>query len=325
MVQKLDSKDLKLVYWMNKDAKLTSKRLAYLLNTSREVVEYRFKRLKEQNIIKKQIALVNTSILGYDSFLLLLELQNYSPAKEVEISEKIKNHSNTKWLIKCTGHWDLQVAITARDRKELKKVVDEITLICSETLRSYDFTYNIEFLKKENLGFLIDKEYKSEYKKSKKLKLKAKDELLLKLLAYDSKTTFLELANKTGLNVETVKSRIKHLTDAKVIVGHQMIVDLSRIGYLNHYIFMRINDLSETLEASIKTFFETLPAVVFVERLLGAWDLRIQVVAEDINIFEQTLQQIREFLSEHLTSYESCIMLEELKRNSMPEGVVLEV
>ncbi|MFC1723281.1 Lrp/AsnC family transcriptional regulator, partial [Nanoarchaeota archaeon] len=152
---KLDNKDKEIVRLLNENARLTSKAIGSNVNISREVADYRIKRLMKNGLITGYITLVSDRRLGYETYLLLLQLQNYTKEDEKRIIEFLNNHSFTKWVLKCSGDWDIQTVVIAKNKNHIATIIDEIDNFCGENLRKIDLTIIINLLVGENLAFLI--------------------------------------------------------------------------------------------------------------------------------------------------------------------------
>ena len=87
---KLDNKDKEILRLLNENARLTSKSIGQSTNISREVADYRIKRLIKNGLISGFITLVSDRRLGYETYLLLLQLQNYTKEDEERILKFLK-------------------------------------------------------------------------------------------------------------------------------------------------------------------------------------------------------------------------------------------
>ena len=104
----------------------------------------------------------------------------------------------------------------------------------------------------------------------------------------------------------------------------QTVVDQSKLNYLLYSVFLKINNYSPQRESQIRTFFHSLPNITFAERILGNWDMRLQISCATPQELEKILQKVREFLSTDLKYYNSALMLKEFKRVAYPKGMMQE-
>lgn len=326
MPQTLDLKDRRILYLLNENARFTTNKIGSILSCSREVVEYRIKKLQKEGIISNFITLINGSRLGFDTYLMLIQLQNFSSESEKQIIEKIKAHPFSKWIAKTTGSWDLQVALAAKDKRHLAQVVDDIALICGNHLRHYDLTINIEFMKVEDLAFLIPEGInynpKTTMSAGNDFRPDEKDYAIFKHVTNNGKFQLIELAKQIGMSVDATKARLKNLEKHGFILKYQGVIDISKLNRIVYYLFLKFSTFSKKEESRLKEFFTQMKQAAFVERIVGNWDVRIEIIAEDAQEYEQTLTKIREFFSTELKYYHSSLMLKEHKRLSFSDEMV---
>ena len=328
---KIDNKDKDILRLLNENARLTSKFIGASTHISREVADYRIKRLMKNGLISGYITIVDDKRLGYDSYMLLLKLQNYTIDDEKRIIDFLKDHKFTKWVLKCSGEWDIQTIITTKNKTHLASIIDEIDKFCGKNLRKYDLAIVINLLTPENLSFMMSKP-------SQDINLKnlpainkdidytladidEKDRKLLKALATDARAPIVKIANQIGLSADATNLRMKKLKKIGVIKKFQTVVDLSTLDYLLYSVFLKINNYNPERENSIRTFFYSVPDLTFAERIIGNWDVRIQISCSTPQKFESIMQKIREFLGADLKYYNFTLMIKEFKRVSYTRGM----
>lgn len=328
---KIDNKDKEILRLLNENARLTSKSIGGSTNISREVADYRIKRLVKNGLISGFITIVSDQKLGHESYVLLMQLQNYTTDDEKRIIKYLNDHSNTKWVLKCSGDWDIQTTIVAKNKNQLAKIIDEINSFCGNNLRRCDLAIVINLLVPENLAFMLSKPKRNLNPKElppleKNIDydvadIDDKDQKLLRALARDARSPIVKIAQEVGLSADATNLRMKKLQKNGIIRKFQTVVDLSTLNYLLYSVFLKINDYSPKRESQIRTFLYSLPNITFAERIIGNWDVRLQISCSNPHDFENILQQIREFLGADLKYYNFALMLKEFKRVSYTKGM----
>ncbi len=328
---KLDNKDKEILRLLNENARLTSKSIGASTNISREVADYRIKRLMKNGLISGYITIVSDRKLGYESYVLLMQLQNYTTEDEKKIIEYLKDHKNIKWVLKCSGDWDIQTIIVARNKNQLANIIDEINSFCGNNIRRCDLAIVINLLVAENLTFMLNKPSRSLNPKDMPpiqkeevydtADIDDKDRKLLRALAKDARGPIVKIAQQIDLSADATNLRMKKLQKSGVIKKFQTVVDLSTLNYLLYSVFLKINNYSPKRESQIKTFLYSLPKITFAERIIGNWDVRLQISCSNPQDFEGILQKIREFLGADLKYYNFALMLKESKRVSYTKGM----
>jgi len=328
---KIDNKDKEILRLLNENARLTSKSIGASTNISREVADYRIKRLMKNGLISGYITIVSDRKLGYESYVILMQLQNYTTDDEKKILDFLNKHDNIKWVLKCSGDWDIQTTISAKNKNQLANILDEINTFCGGNIRRYDLAIVINLMVPENLAFMLSKPSRNltpkdlpKLEKNESYEIAdtdEKDKKLLRALATDARAPIVKIAQQIGLSADATNLRMKKLQKNNVIKKFQTVVDLSTMNYLLYSVFLKINNYSPQRESQIRTFFYSMPNITFAERIIGNWDVRIQISCATPQEFESILQQIREFLGADLKYYNFALMLKEFKRVSYTKGM----
>ena len=322
---KVDNRDKEILRLLNKDARMSSKAIGMQINSSREVTDYRIKRLLKSGLISSYITIINDQVLGFNAYLLLLQLQNYTKEDEERIISFLAGHPFIKWVLKCGGDFDFQTIVVSRSPQELARIIDEIDSFCGKMLRKYNLALVINLLVPENLDFLLPKkEQQFEFPSQKpvsRTNIDKKDALLLKHLSMDGRGSVVKLAQQIGLSADATNKRIRRLKKEGVIKKFQAVVDLSKLNYLLYSVLFKINNYSPQKESQIRTFLQSVPNITFAERIIGEWDLRMQISCETPQKLEEILQQIRQFLGEDLKYHCFMLMIKESKRVSFTQGM----
>jgi Lrp/AsnC family leucine-responsive transcriptional regulator len=328
---KIDNKDKEILRLLNDNARLTSKSIGTSTNISREVADYRIKRLMKNGLISGYITVVSDRKLGYESYVLLLQLQNYTIDDEKRIIDHLKNHPNMKWVLKCSGDWDIQTVIVVKNKNQLANIMDEIDNFCGKNLRKYDLAIVINLLVPENLAFMLLRPSRAlnpkdlptiEREVSYELAdIDDKDKHLLRALATDARAPIVKISQQIDLSADATNLRMKKLQKIGVIKKFQTVVDLSKLNYLLYSVFLKINNYNPRRESQIRTFFYSVSNITFAERIIGTWDMRIQISCTTPQEFEKILQQIREFLAADLKYYNFALMIKEYTRVAYPKGM----
>ncbi|MGQ4834170.1 MAG: TRASH domain-containing protein [Candidatus Asgardarchaeia archaeon] len=112
---KLDEYDLKMLYLLRDNARLSISELSHLLNLSRPTIKSRIERLEKEGIIQKYTIKVKDEILEAKNLILLLvesdSIENFDQFEEITEVNKI---SKNKFFIK----------VWVATMNELKRIID---------------------------------------------------------------------------------------------------------------------------------------------------------------------------------------------------------
>jgi len=326
---KLDIKNRKILYELYSNARISSKALAKKVGLSREVVDYRIKKLSKDGFIKNYITMVDFDILGYSMYSIYISLQDLDEESEKEAINYLKGHHFVKWVVSCSGKWDILIQVAAKGKLHLDKILGEIFLKLKPRLVSYEVLTSIKRYKDVDMllispckEILADKIPASQHNRPKLLR---KDLEILALLAENAKMNIVDIAKKVSLSAETTSSKIKALQKSGIIRNFRTVIDPSSLGRLWYMLLLDLAPVSPAMEKSIAEFCCANKNIFFADKTLGSWSLRIELLAKDHIEFHKILRKIRNHLKGMLKSYELLIMFEEFKQVSLTKGMAKEI
>ena len=121
------------------------------------------------------------------------------------------------------------------------------------------------------------------------LELDLNDWKTLNQLDMDSKQSDAEIGKKTRISKQVVNYRIKKLIEKGIITGFYPHINLAKLGYGAHKIYLRFKSLSGAQEKEIWGYLEKQPNIVWVISCSGRWDLIFAIVSKNIEEFNQIL------------------------------------
>ena len=122
--------------------------------------------------------------------------------------------------------------------------------------------------------------------------LDATDRALLRTLAADGTLSAGAAGRAVGLSQPAAWRRIKRLTEAGVLRGRRVDIDLEKAGF-GVTVFLGVK-LATKGRVSLQDFeraVAAIPEVQTVHHVLGLYDYRLRVVARDIPDFERILRR----------------------------------
>ena len=95
MAYNLDNTDKRILFELERDARITDSALAKIVKKSKDSVRYRIKKLEDEKIITGYRTWIDYSKIGYRSSTIYLNLINI-PEKKEKLINDIKNDKRTK-------------------------------------------------------------------------------------------------------------------------------------------------------------------------------------------------------------------------------------
>lgn len=141
------------------------------------------------------------------------------------------------------------------------------------------------------------------------------DRRILRALQTDPQLSTAALAERAGLSPSPCWRRLERMEAAGVIVGRVIEVDLRKLGYTVQ-VFLRVR-LDKTEAGAFQEFVAAarkLPEIMAIQTLLGRVDIRMDVVARDLDHYQELLKtQILDL--PHIADIEALLLVSELKND----------
>ena len=317
----MDKKDQKLLTELTLNSRIPVNQLARKIGVSREVATYRLNNLIKDKIILGFYTVINLEALGYSRFTCFFQLKGITSTNEQEFMDFIVNHNFVTYMSSQIGKWNIVFDILARDRKQLEKIIKEITDFIPEYLESYIIIgtgAEQEIFPTKLFG--INKEVNYNIS-SKKIKLDKTDLKILSLISSNSRSEYKEIAKELNLSGNAIKYRIKNLEKKGIILGYTISVDFRKLGFEWYNIQLKLT--SNKKESLLKQFFRQKSQVGYYYKYLGHenWDIDIGVIVKNSLELRDFVLELREKFGDILKIYDSYVVVEELKGSIAPKGI----
>ncbi|MBD3355220.1 winged helix-turn-helix transcriptional regulator [Candidatus Woesearchaeota archaeon] len=315
----LDLYDRKILFELDKDARISTTRLAKKLRRSKQFVDYRIKKLEQEEIIKGYTTVIDYSKLGYNSIRVYFKFHNITPEKQKQIEEDLIKDKEVWWLVTVEGPWDVAYAMAVKDvlefydywdrlMKKYRRFISKNSVVLYTHIKQYPKAYLIG---KENNyeGTLVGAS-------KEKVECNDLDLKLLKLISDKAKMPLLEIAKKINKSPQVIRNHKKRLENKGVIQGYRALIDVSFLGY--RYYKSYINLLNTDQIAGLELFCALHPNILNMNRTIGGRDFEIELQVKSFDEFEQIMNDIREKFAGMIDEYEFVIAREEKKMTYFP-------
>jgi DNA-binding Lrp family transcriptional regulator len=162
--------------------------------------------------------------------------------------------------------------------------------------------------------------YLQKTKSANKVELDLKDKRILSLLAKNVRSPLTKIAKEVKLSRDAVSYRIKNYQKKGLIQGYITSVDISKFGYKNYHLFLKLNNPSKETEKNILKKISSLPFVRAVLKYSGNYDLEIGLVAKDFKELDAFIEKITFCCSNFLQEYELLLILDTYIAKTFPVG-----
>ena len=309
----IDLKDRKILYELDKDARISYAQIGKKVGLSTEVVHYRVKRLEERGIITQYQTAVNYTKLGLIHFKICLKYNGISLETEESLYSKLKEISQIVWIAKCRGDWDCILSCNANSLEELDLVKDKIISLSNQYIRekSISISSNIWSFPR---NYLINKKAETTFKMGGEVpKIDEIDLKLLRILSKDARKPVVDIVKELKSTVKIVTTRIKKLLKNGVINNFRLVVDYDKLSIHFYKTFIYIKNPDEQRLKQLLSKLNINPNVIHNLKVIGEWDLEPEFEFENKDEFQKTIQSLMNEFSDVIQRISVINILKEYK------------
>ncbi len=294
---KLSLKDKRILALLDKESNLSYSKIAKKVGISRQVAEYRIRKLLSQKTIYAFYTLIDVGKLGYSSFRVHLRVKNVSQETYSKFAEKLFREYPTFWVGFVSGSFDIIMDIFARNFNEFEKILREILRKNKNIVQSYDVLAILE-LDLYDYGYFLEKNTNRNkvvvHKNEDLVKLDDKDKKILKIIKLNSRIPYEEISKKVKLSRNAVKQRIKKLEEKKIIAGYKILVNFNHFDNQSFKIFIKYNNSKIEQEKALLEEVRQTPGILDILKFIGKWNLDIEIQIKDSRELQRFIIGLRD-------------------------------
>ena len=325
MALKLDVKDRKILYELDKNSRQSYSSLAKKVGLSQEAVRYRVNGLVENKVILKFFTAINISMLGLTFYKILIKFHNINEKKKEDIINYLIKQDFVAWIADTDGAYDLSFVIGVDNLLKAKEFLSVFYQNYSNQIHARAFSVNLigEYLTRD---YLIGKKrtqeiqpsYSAEYQKIDLDKINLK---IISLLAENSRISAVEIANKLNISSDSVLQRIKKLEKLNVLTRYNIVLNHEALNQVHYKVFIYLNNISKQKENSLYTYCRSIPQIVYIINSFGEWDMEIDLEVKNIQEFRKVMMEITSRFSDIIADYTYLVIYKVRKYNLYPKNL----
>jgi len=295
MTCKLDKNDLKILNQLDLNSRQSNSKIGKKTRLSKQVVNYRIKKLIQNNIITSFFPHINISKIGFSAHKVYLQFKSLTKEKENEMWEYLINQKQVTWVVNCSGKWDLIFGVVS-------KTIQEFNLVLSDFMNKYSthiFNRVISVFNKATLHhrrWLIDDQNQKQWElggQIENIKLDELDLEIIKLLNKNARMQIVEMANKTNISSSLVIQRIKKLQEKGIIGGFRLGLNKEKLGLHYCKAFVYYQNETTKKENQLLTSCYNIPNILGVSQTIGPWDLELEFEFKTYDEFHKTMKELK--------------------------------
>ena len=290
----IDLIDRKILYQLDLNARQSNAQIGKKISTSKEVVNYRIKRLEKEGYISGYHTIINFWKLGYQTIRVYLKFIDISPENKVQLMDFLIKKDKVLFILETEGVYDLGFGVLVKNLSEFEKFYEEFKaswkpFIIKEQISFYNAIYHF------NRDYLLEKQNNQlksiVIKEEPEIAHDDKDISLLKILAEQARIPLLDLSRKLKMAPRTVAYRIKQLEKNKVIASYRMVFTTKKINY--EYYKININLKDNEIISQLISFCNKNPNIIYIVKTIGGADLECGVEVPHREAFDNLMDEMR--------------------------------
>ncbi len=300
-MEKIDGLDRKILHRLDRDSRASYSEIAKALRTSPQVVKYRIESLYARGILLYCWPMVEYRGIGYFFGLYFIKLHNMTPEGEKKFYDYLNAHRYIPIVMRSQGYADVIIAIDGKGIHHLSEIARELQNRFSDYFLEWDVVIPIGF-SRFNRNYLVGTDEITPdvafTGAPVEIKLDETDRKVLSMLNYNARTPTAEIARRIGVSYENALKRIRRLEESGVIQCYTIMVDHVRLGYPRYRTLVKFKNLTEKEERRFFTYCNLHPNIVHHLKVLGNWDLVIDIEAESMEKLREIVMDIKAVFSD---------------------------
>ncbi len=311
MVLKLDKIDKRILFELDKNARIPETKLAKLMGRSKESVRYRIKKLEEKKIIKGYSIWIDLEKIGFDSAKIYLNLAN-NPARKKEFVDYVIKDKRLFWLGVAEGAWNIGLTYFIRSNKEFFELKNKLFSEFKDLVQDA----HTGFLVDANIcekTFLIDQEanWKVMFGDVQRVELDDVEKDILKELYANSRNNVVNIASNINTTTDIVRNRMRKLEEKNIIVRYLAKIDFNKLKYEFFKTFLYFKNLTKQDEIRLFEYCRTQPNIIHLVRQISPWDVELEIMCESYHDYNDIIDELTEKFSDIINKVETAIMRED--------------
>jgi len=321
MAEKLDLKDKKILFELDKNSRISLSELAKKVRLSKEVVFHRINNLVKRGFILRFQTVISTYRLGYQSYKIYFKLQNLTKEIRSQIQDFFMKNEMVYWIGNCQGRWDLIIAYWAKTISDFGLFEDEILNKFSNYIQEKEISISRKSIQYNRRWFYYDKIEPIETtfgEELEEIKLKKIDLEILRYLANNARIKIIDLAKKLNVSITVIRYRLKQLEKNKVILGYKYALNPKLLGYETCKAFIFFKNITDEKRKALINYCKLNPNVINIVLTIGPWDMEIEFEVKNFDEYYRIMNDVQEKYNDIIKSYESVLFSSEPKQSFVP-------
>ena len=312
----LNHKDRKILALLDQNSRASVSELARNLKLSKDGLNYRLKKLQNENIVTRYFAEVDISKIGLIAGKVTLQFQNVDKEKEDEIFEFLKNYPKIGWVVFCSGRWDCIFAFYVRDNYEIQEMINSIVekygkyILAKEIVSIPEYYIVSRGWLTKDFGRVISKIGGKVNPIVDELDIK-----LIKILTQNCRKPIIKIARELNKSSSLIIQRIKSLEKKEIIRNYYIGLNLEKIGKEFCKSFIFLHNYTKAEYEKLMKYCLHHPNVTALTNIVGSWEMELEMEVSNFDEFHKIMNEIKNQFKHIIRSYEAIVITREYGRD----------
>lgn len=291
---KLDMFDRKILSQLDVDCRQSDAKIGKKVRLSKQVVNYRIKRLADDGIITSFFPHINTARLGFAIHKVYVRFKAIQKEKEEELWKYLTGNVHVIWAVSCSGRWDVIFAIASRTIEEfnahLSGFMDKFSAYISERAISVfnkATLHNREWLAKglRAAWMLGGQIFETQ--------IDDLDRKILGRLAVNARMPLIDIAKGTSRSSSLILLRIRKLQELGIVCAFRAGLSRKKLDVQYCKAFLYYQNKTDKDEKKLLSYCASLPWTSGISQSIGPWDLEIEFEVKSYENFHMLMKEMR--------------------------------
>lgn len=290
-----DKKELRVLAELDIDSRSSLLKISKSCGMSQQLAGYKLRRLSSSGILQGFYTLVEYSRFGQSCFRTYLSVGYKSISEFRKLMSSLSENPHVTEISECGGRWDIILTIlsgnASRFNKTLRGIIAE-----NPVLKDFGVVTNVvthEFSRKylnprrPGLDIILggDREM---------LPVSRTDRLVLSEISANPRKTAAHISAKLSIHPRTASRSLVRMQKEGIIKGFRPLIDTSMLGRVHSRMLIKYGRVDPQREHDLVAYCRRHPDIVSLNKVLGSWDIEIDIEARPGEPLRSCIMGIRE-------------------------------
>ena len=303
----VDAADRKILAELDKNCRISTKRLAKMLRKSRQSVDYRINQMKQNGIISSFNSAINPHKMGCKIYKIYLKLRNI-PSEKIRLFRYLRSTGIIYWMGECSGRWDLIFGVFSKTDSDFFSLKNDIIS-----------RFN-KIIVEEEGDILVDvKQYAKMYFTGEIVKpvmfagdvvhnkLDRLDCLILAETVNNARIHITDLSRKIKSTPIITRRRLRKLEQKGIIIQYRIGVNLNKLGLELYKAILRLDRYNKYDENRLLAYVSALPNVQYFIR--NIWQIELELVVSNYQEYYGIIECLKKEFPFVIRTVDSVLMI----------------